>query len=112
MGGAAGSQHGREYASERPRALWYRAWAGAGGINVGVVKFGMYDTVMRLIWGGAPTRFPKLKWSMVEGGIGWIASVLQFMDHWWDDHHGLDAAEAAGDAQLLFPSPVLRDLRG
>ena len=33
-------------------------------------------------------RFPKLKWSMVEGGIGWIASVLQFMDNWWDDHHG------------------------
>jgi uncharacterized protein len=61
---------------------------GAGGINVGVVKFGMYDTVMRIIWGGAPTRFPKLKWSMVEGGIGWIASVLQFMDNWWDDHHG------------------------
>ena len=61
---------------------------GAGGINVGVIKFGMYDTVMRIIWGGAPMRFPKLKWSMVEGGIGWIASVLQFMDHWWDDHKG------------------------
>jgi len=61
---------------------------GAGGINVGVIKFGMYDTVMRLIWGGAPMRFPKLKWSMVEGGIGWIASVVQFMDHWWDDHRG------------------------
>jgi uncharacterized protein len=59
---------------------------GAGGINVGVVKFGMTDTIMRLIWGGAPMRFPKLKWSMVEGGIGWIASVLNFMDHWWDDH--------------------------
>jgi predicted TIM-barrel fold metal-dependent hydrolase len=25
---------------------------------------------------------------MVEGGIGWIASVLNFMDHWWDDHKG------------------------
>jgi len=61
---------------------------GAGGINVGVVKFGMYDTLMRIIWGGAPERFPKLKWSLVEGGIGWIASVLQFMDHWWEDHHG------------------------
>src|SRR4029077_14630319 len=44
--------------------------AGARGINVGVVKFAMYDTVMRLIWGGAPMRFPKLKWSMVEGGTG------------------------------------------
>ena len=61
---------------------------GAGGINVGVIKFMMYDTVMRIIWGGAPMRFPKLKWSMVEGGIGWIASVVAFMDHWWDDHRG------------------------
>src|SRR5260370_7395507 len=60
----------------------------AGGINVGVIKFGMYDTVMRLIWGGAPMGFHKLKLSMVEGGIGWIASVVQFMDHWWDDHRG------------------------
>jgi len=24
---------------------------------------------------------------IAEGGIGWIASVLRFMDHWWTDHH-------------------------
>src|SRR5207245_11500289 len=70
---------------------------GAGGINVGVVKFGMTDTVMRLIWGGAPLRFPKLKWSMVEGGIGSIASVLNYMEHWWDVHQGW--------MQLKLPEP-------
>ena len=43
------------------------SWTGAGngsgavGINVGVIKLVMYDTVLRLIWGGAPMRFPKLK---------------------------------------------------
>lgn len=25
--------------------------------------------------------------ALVEGGIGWIASLLRFMDHWWADHH-------------------------
>jgi predicted TIM-barrel fold metal-dependent hydrolase len=24
---------------------------------------------------------------IVEGGVGWMASVLRFMDHWWTDHH-------------------------
>lgn len=62
--------------------------AGAGGINVGIIKFGMYETLMHLVWGGAPMRFPKLKWCLVEGGIGWIGAVLEFMDHWWHDHKG------------------------
>jgi predicted TIM-barrel fold metal-dependent hydrolase len=33
-------------------------------------------------------RFPGMKWSLVEGGIGWIAAVLDLMDHWWTDHKG------------------------
>ncbi len=61
---------------------------GAGGINVGTIKFEMHDTLMRLIWSGVPLRFPRVKWVLVEGGIGWIASVLEFMDHWWNDHKG------------------------
>jgi hypothetical protein len=24
---------------------------------------------------------------IVEGGIGWIAAQLCFMDHWWENHH-------------------------
>jgi predicted TIM-barrel fold metal-dependent hydrolase len=40
-----------------------------------------------LIWFGVPQRYPKLRFVIVEGGIGWIASVLRFMDHWWTDHH-------------------------
>ena len=41
-----------------------------------------------VIWGGAPVRFPKMRWSIVEGGIGWIAAALELMDHWWTDHQG------------------------
>ena len=33
-------------------------------------------------------RFPKLKWALVESGIGWIGAALGFMDHWWRDHKG------------------------
>jgi predicted TIM-barrel fold metal-dependent hydrolase len=80
---------------------------GAGGINVGVIKFGMYDTVMRLIWGGAPMRFPKLKWRYrldrlcrpVHGPLVGRSSRL-------------DGTEAAGNPELLLPSPVLRHFRG
>jgi len=40
-----------------------------------------------LIWAGVPQRYPKLRFIIAEGGIGWIPSVLTFMDHWWKDHH-------------------------
>jgi predicted TIM-barrel fold metal-dependent hydrolase len=39
-----------------------------------------------LIWGAVPQRYPQLRFVLVEGGIGWIASVLRTMDHWWEDH--------------------------
>lgn len=40
-----------------------------------------------LIYGGVPARFPKLRFVMVEGGIGWIAALINHMDHFWTDHH-------------------------
>src|SRR6185369_5706058 len=40
-----------------------------------------------LIWAGIPQRYPKLRFVIAEGGIGWIASLLGLMDHWWKDHH-------------------------
>jgi len=42
--------------------------------------------VGELIFGAIPQRFPGLRFVIVEGGIGWIASLLRFMDHWWKDH--------------------------
>ncbi|MDO8433711.1 MAG: amidohydrolase family protein [Candidatus Binatus sp.] len=47
----------------------------------------MMRAVGELIWSGIPQRYPKLRFVLVEGGIGWIASLLRFMDHWWEDHH-------------------------
>jgi predicted TIM-barrel fold metal-dependent hydrolase len=39
-----------------------------------------------LIWGAIPQQYPKLRFVLAECGIGWIASVLRSMDHWWEDH--------------------------
>jgi predicted TIM-barrel fold metal-dependent hydrolase len=61
---------------------------GAGGIIIGLLRIEMADPLLRLIWGGAPVRFPRLRWALVESGIGWIGSVLGVMDHWWNDHRG------------------------
>jgi predicted TIM-barrel fold metal-dependent hydrolase len=44
-------------------------------------------SIAELIWGGVPQKFPQLRFVITEGGIGWIASLLRFMDHWWTDHH-------------------------
>ena len=40
-----------------------------------------------LIWGAVPERYPRLRLVIAEGGIGWVAAVLRFMDHWWTDHY-------------------------
>ena len=62
---------------------------GASGALVCGGKFQQLAEPLNLvIWGGAPMRFPGMRWSLVEGGIGWIAAVLDLMDHWWHDHKG------------------------
>lgn len=47
----------------------------------------MMRCMARLIAAGVPQRYPRLRFVLVECGIGWIAGVLRFMDHWWQDHH-------------------------
>ncbi|MCH8192035.1 MAG: amidohydrolase [Chloroflexi bacterium] len=50
------------------------------------LKTGLSHATFELIWGAVPAHFPGLRFVMTEGGIGWIAFVLRFMDHWWEDH--------------------------
>ena len=61
---------------------------GASGVLVCAGKMNLNEPMQLVIWGGAPVRFPKMRWSIVEGGIGWIAAALELMDHWWHDHKG------------------------
>jgi uncharacterized protein len=62
----------------------------AGGTMAHTVSLkiaGQVRTLGSLIASGVPHAFPKLRFVIVEGGIGWIAAVLRLMDHWWEDHH-------------------------
>ncbi len=43
--------------------------------------------MVNLISGAIPRDYPRLRFVLVEGGIGWIAPVLRLMDHFWEDHH-------------------------
>ena len=60
------------------------------GMGMGLVNTKIslpMNALAGLIWGAVPQRYPRLKFVIVEGGIGWIASLLGLMDHWWKDHH-------------------------
>ncbi len=60
------------------------------GMGMGVTDNKVFQPMRAmadLIWGAVPQRYPKLKFVIVEGGVGWVASLLGFMDHWWHDHH-------------------------
>src|SRR5260370_16497645 len=51
-----------------------------------LLERGMVD----LISGAIPQDYPRLRFVLVEGGIGWIAPVLRFMDHFWEyPHHSI-----------------------
>jgi predicted TIM-barrel fold metal-dependent hydrolase len=50
------------------------------------IKFRAIETVAQLVFGGILERHPRLKVVIVESGIGWLASVNTYMDHWWGAH--------------------------
>jgi len=35
-----------------------------------------------------PQEFPRLRFVLVEAGIGWLAVLLRLLDHFWEDHRG------------------------
>ena len=60
------------------------------GMGMGIVNTKIslpMNALAGLIWGAIPQRYPRLRFVIVEGGIGWIASLLGLMDHWWKDHY-------------------------
>ena len=47
----------------------------------------MLQGLSGLLASAVPQNYPKLRFVIVEGGIGWMAATLRFMDHWWEDNH-------------------------
>jgi len=70
---------------ESPAAKFERMGMGMGVTDAKI--FQPMRALADLIWGAVPQRYPRLRFVIAEGGIGWIAAVLRFMDHWWTDHH-------------------------
>jgi predicted TIM-barrel fold metal-dependent hydrolase len=43
-------------------------------------------TTVDLLFSGTLQRFPKLQFSLAEGGIGWVPYMLERCDYTWDRH--------------------------
>jgi predicted TIM-barrel fold metal-dependent hydrolase len=59
-------------------------------------------TTVDLLFSGARQRFPKLQFSLAEGGIGWIPYILERYDYGWERHrYYQDIDFDAGPSDLL-----------
>jgi predicted TIM-barrel fold metal-dependent hydrolase len=59
-----------------------------GSYNIVDIKIGgQMRSLTGLIGSAVPARYPRLRFVIAEGGIGWVPSVIRLMDHWWEDHH-------------------------
>jgi len=47
-------------------------------------KVAMAEPVAMAIYGGIFDRFPKMRWAIVESGVGWMAWMAEYMDRTWE----------------------------
>jgi predicted TIM-barrel fold metal-dependent hydrolase len=68
---------------------------GSSGASNAIGAFGIVDvkigeqlrSLAALLGSAVPQAYPKLRFVIAEGGIGWVAAAMRLMDHWWEDHH-------------------------
>lgn len=72
------------------------------------VMFGMYamQTALDWLFSGYPSRHPELKIALSEGGIGWVAGVLDRLGHARRQDRG--DVHGTWGTQDLSPSEILR----
>lgn len=63
------------------------------------------DTAAELMWSRVPTTFPNLKIALSEGGIGWIAYLLERADYVWKNHRTWTGSDLGG----RLPSEIFRE---
>ncbi len=74
-------------------------------VAIGATLFGQMSlsACAEWVWSGLPARFPRLKIAMSEGGIGWVAMLLDRLDNIVErSGYGRDY-----DASGLLPADVL-----
>ena len=89
----------------------YESPEGAPSLQLGATMFGQLSLAAcaEWLWSGYPVRYPDLKIAMSEGGIGWVAMLLDRLDNIVDrSGYGAGLGRAPGrraEAQLLVLHP-------
>jgi amidohydrolase family protein len=78
--------------------------AGAKNIQLGSTLFGQLSLAAcaEWLWSGYPARHPELKIAMSEGGIGWVAMLIDRLDNICDrSGYGLEGMNGLRPADVL-----------
>ena len=60
----------------------YRRWLAT---HMCAFQVPMYGVLSAILFGGAPERYPNLKFVMGECGIGWLPYAIERLDYEWED---------------------------
>jgi hypothetical protein len=63
------------------------------------------DTAAELMWSRVPRTFPNIKFALSEGGIGWIAYLLERADYVYKNHRVWTGSDLGG----RLPSEVFHE---
>ncbi len=80
-------------------------------LQLGATLFGQMalTSCAEWVWSGLPVRFPEVQIAMSEGGIGWVAMLLDRLENVVDrSGYGRDYATAGSGGKGLRPADVLR----
>jgi predicted TIM-barrel fold metal-dependent hydrolase len=80
-------------------------------LQLGATLFGQMSltSCAEWIWSGLPVRFPDVQIAMSEGGIGWVAMLLDRLENVVDrSGYGRDYSTAGPSGRGLRPAEVLR----
>jgi predicted TIM-barrel fold metal-dependent hydrolase len=84
---------------------------GAPAIQLGATLFGQLalGACAEWLWSGHAVRHPELQVAMSEGGIGWVAMLIDRLDNMLErSGYGRDFTQSFGMPSDLRPSDVLR----
>jgi predicted TIM-barrel fold metal-dependent hydrolase len=80
----------------------------ATGLSTVLFPVSSLEACADWIWSGAPLRFPKLKFVMAEGGIGWVPMLLDRFDYIADHAGGPSVGAWGWEERTITPSEVVQ----
>jgi predicted TIM-barrel fold metal-dependent hydrolase len=77
---------GFSYASMKPVPGQLASPDGPFAVAIALFSTNLMWTTVDLLFSRALQRFPKLQFSLAEGGIGWVPYILERTDYTWERH--------------------------